>query len=99
MMKIVHICDVCKNEFDPKVGLGGSGYGRFSNLTVHLYAREPGSDSSLGVLGFEGSFELCNDCARKVLQALTLWKESGEEESEWAVRHKEFIEQNKNEIF
>lgn len=91
MQKIVHICDICHNEFDPKVGMGGPGYRRLRKLSVELFAYEPDLDS---VCEQRGRFDLCNDCAEKLLKLMKLWREDGDEECEWSERRKEFIKNN-----
>lgn len=88
MNKLVHVCDVCRKEFDANVGLGGPGYRRLRNMSVELFAYEPDLDS---VCEPRGRFDLCNECAEKLLKVMKLWREDNED-SEWAVLNKQFRE-------
>jgi len=67
MPKLVHICSVCKREFDPNESIDKSRFYRIKDIIVSQVTRYEDI-----TVESKSSFDLCNECSKKLINFLNL---------------------------
>ena len=66
-MPVVHICSVCKREFDPNESIDKSRFYRIKDVTVSQVTCHEDI-----MIVTKSSFDLCNECSKKLISLLNL---------------------------